>query len=264
MHPKWLKELTAFFDERSEAVAAANLHRQTLSYVSGRDARLWDESLYRDLIKSIIEQLDMGVEHTILEVGCAAGFLAQGLSSCVASYIGVDLSKHALRVAQRLALPQCVFQYADGLRLPFGDGSFDRVLSYDVFTNYPSMEHVCSVVSEMARVTRPSGKLLVGSLADREKESEFTNLVSATNIRLEKDHGPRYDLPKRKQPLHKQLLTLLRSRGSPPEPRIVCYSFRKEDFVTLGERLNLQTLLCDIHSSNPYYGYRFNVLYTKP
>ena len=45
---------------------------------------------------------------------------------------------------------------------------------------------------------------------------------------------------------------------------IICFYFRRADFLDLGRELGLATELKDIHALNPYFGYRFNALFSKP
>ena len=51
---------------------------------------------------------------------------------------------------------------------------------------------------------------------------------------------------------------------TPVQPGIVCYYFRAEDFRALANRLAADVELTNIHRLNPYEGYRFNAVYTKP
>lgn len=260
---RWLTELAAFFDSRSEAIAAQHPTLEHLCYVSGRDPRLWTDQLYRDLIQSIQDQLDLDSTHTLLEVGCAAGFLAKGLGPLVSRYTGVDVSKSALKIASGLGLRNCTFQYGDGTGIPFETQLFDRAISYDVFTNFPNFEYASKVISEMVRVVKPGGKLMIGSLADEEQEAELARVISALNERLDREKGPRL-APTARPSVWSRVKPWLLCLDKQIEPRIVCYCFKRRDFEQWGDRLNVRTQIFDIHATNPYRGYRFNVVYSKP
>ena len=109
-----------------------------LCEVSGRDARLWaEEALREDLTLSILDHTKTGTHSSILEVGCASGFLAQLVAPRVSRYTGVDLSEHALHLARRLGLHGASFHAADGARLPFAEDSFDAAYCYACFHELP-------------------------------------------------------------------------------------------------------------------------------
>jgi len=250
----------AFFETRSRAVRRELVTRAELSYVSGRDPRLWaDDALYDDLVASVVDQLDLGPEQTLLEVGCAAGFLAQGLAPLVARYTGLDLSAHALAVARSLGMATASYVQADGTRLPFRDGVFGAVVSYDVFTNLPDRAVALEMIAEMSRVVRPGGRVLVGSLADEARRAEFTAVVERVGRELSERCGP---LPEHAATRRRWTPWLRREPA--PEPAISCYYYDREEVVTAGRRLGLEARVHEVHPRNPYLGYRFNVVYQKP
>lgn len=90
----------------------------------------------------------------ILDIGCGAG---QSLLACVRSgqrAVGVDRDLEALRLGRRLRVPALLVQ-ASGEQLPFGDASFDFILSRVAL---PYM-HIPSALAEAARLLRPGGRL---------------------------------------------------------------------------------------------------------
>lgn len=97
-------------------------------------------------------------EERALDAGCGTGALAYALAPRVAEVVGVDPSSAFLDAARRGAPANCVFVEGDATALPFEYGSFDiggclRVLHH---VRRPEL-----VVSELARVTRPGGRILV-------------------------------------------------------------------------------------------------------
>jgi SAM-dependent methyltransferase len=95
----------------------------------------------------------------VLDVGCGTGRFTGALERAGASVVGVDLDPDMLTVAAaNLAGPRLV---ADGHRLPFATGAFDLTVALTLleFVNDPAR-----VVAELARVTRPGGRLLVAAL----------------------------------------------------------------------------------------------------
>lgn len=124
-------------------------------------------ALRRELQEEGAEELEAQVarllapftgEERALDAGCGTGALAYALSGRVAEVVGVDASPAFLAAARQGAPPNCVFLEGDATALPFEYGSFDiggclRVLHH---VRRPEL-----VVSELARVTRPGGRILV-------------------------------------------------------------------------------------------------------
>ncbi len=255
----WQQSLEGFFSGRARHLGA-NPSLADLCYVSGRDPRVWaDRADYDDLIDSIVDQLELTDDCKILEVGCASGFIAYGLAGKVSKYVGVDLAKPALSVARRLPLANAEFTEADGAKLPFPDNSFDAVLCYDVFTNFPDWAIGESVVNEMLRVLRPGKRALVGSIPDVEVKAEFEEKVREVGAHLFEKYG---EMPVR--PVHQSFWQNLAQKyfGRPP-PGICCYYFSRIQFAEYANRRGVQLSFRDVHQRNPYRGLRFNALFAK-
>lgn len=90
-----------------------------------------------------------------LDIGCGPAGNTQELSSLGWSTVGVETNEVACRIAAHRGI---AVVRGDGRRLPFADGSFDLVLSTDVW-EHVSEDHV--VAREAFRVLRPGGRLLV-------------------------------------------------------------------------------------------------------
>ena len=99
-----------------------------------------------------------------LDVGCGTGALAYVLAEHVREVVGVDEREAFIEAARGSAPPGCTFVVADATALPFPYGDFDLVGCARVLHHVRRPE---LVVSELARVTRPGGRiLLVDQLGD--------------------------------------------------------------------------------------------------
>jgi ubiquinone/menaquinone biosynthesis C-methylase UbiE len=99
-----------------------------------------------------------------LDVGCGTGALAYVLARHVREVVGVDASEEYVEAAREHAPPGCTFLVGDAAALPFGYGEFDLVGSARLLHHVRRPE---LVVAEIARVTRPGGRiLLVDQLGD--------------------------------------------------------------------------------------------------
>jgi SAM-dependent methyltransferase len=99
-----------------------------------------------------------------LDVGCGTGALAYALAPLVGEVVGVDANEAYLELAREHAPPGCTFVSGDAEALGFPYGDFDLVGCLRVLHHVRRPE---LVVSELARVTRPGGRiLLVDQLGD--------------------------------------------------------------------------------------------------
>jgi SAM-dependent methyltransferase len=95
----------------------------------------------------------------LLDAGCGAGLLALLAFLRGAKVSALDASPALLEIARR-RLPKADIREGDLESLPFGDESFDAVISVNsVF--YAA--DVAAAMRELARVTRPAGRLVVTS-----------------------------------------------------------------------------------------------------
>lgn len=255
----WQLSSKAFFDQRASQVSGNEL--SDLCFVSGRDPRLWsDQDVYDDLISSILAQTSSDDKVSLLEVGCASGFLAWGLAKKVNHYVGVDVAARALKAAAKLKLHNASFRSTDGKVLPFEEASFDAAVCYDVFTNFPDISVGKQIIQEMLRVVRPGKRVLIGSVPDAETYDGYVEKVKSVSEDLDKKYGP---LSQSQSKIKRSLFERVRSWWRPAHPEIICYYFQKRDFIEFGAQLGVKVDIVDMHPLNPYADYRFNVVYTK-
>lgn len=121
---------------------------------------------YRNLLWDAYEALGLEEGMRILDAGCGTGNFEHFISTKPLPRIvvdGIDGSAGMLAVAARRcqALDFARFSLADlNERLPFDDNTFDRVVSINVLYALDNQEYA---VSEMLRVLKPEGRLVVSS-----------------------------------------------------------------------------------------------------
>jgi len=93
----------------------------------------------------------------VLEIGTGTGGMLHALLERGVRARGVEINPSLIAESRRWYgdLP---VQPVCGVELPFGDGSFDRVLSFDVFEHIRDSD---AHLREVARVLRPRGRYLV-------------------------------------------------------------------------------------------------------
>jgi len=100
----------------------------------------------------------------VLEVGCGTGVVVRDLAALVGrrgEVVGIDASRRLLERARALCRrtaedTRITLRVADGARLPFAAGRFDASLAITVILH---VADPLRVVREMARVTRPGGRV---------------------------------------------------------------------------------------------------------
>jgi SAM-dependent methyltransferase len=267
----WRDRLEAFFELRARSISDKPT-LEDLCYIAGRNPRLWtDERLMDDLSVNLLDLMRVNQSSVVLEVGCAAGFIASLVAPNVGKYIGVDLAEAPLTVARRLGLSNADFYKAYGENLKFSNEEFDSAFCYDVFSNFPNFADGERIIQEMLRVVRPGGRVLVGSIPDREKTEESQEIAKrlASGFGQQIDRAPLGSFVKNNMESGRldKIANYLGIGGNGKvtsaeiRPEIVSYYFDKEDFLALGQRLRVETQIVDIHSLNPYVGTRFNAVF---
>jgi len=117
-------------------------------------------------IADIREKLAPQPGDRILEVGCGCGMVLSHLVRDGRQGFGVDFCAPLLRSAERLGVDRrCVrLAAAEAARLPFADQVFDRVLCYSVFQCFPKRGDAERALTELLRVCKPGGTVLVGDV----------------------------------------------------------------------------------------------------
>lgn len=107
----------------------------------------------------------------VLEIGSGRGRLLRWLIDRGHDARGIDLNPELVSDARRLTGGDVRIARAAGERLPFADGSFDLVLSFDVFEHIPDSD---AHLREVRRVLSVAGYYLL------QTPNKWTNVVFET------------------------------------------------------------------------------------
>jgi SAM-dependent methyltransferase len=125
----------------------------------------------------------------ILDIGCGAGHAGFAVAARGAVITAVDTSERMLETARLLAEERGLSDYtavrADGAELPFGDGSFDGVVSRYSAHHWPD---VGAALHEAARVVRPGGRVVVVDTVVPDAPA-LDSLVNALELLRDPTHG---------------------------------------------------------------------------
>lgn len=123
----------------------------------------------------------------VLDIGSAAGAIVHYLSTFGCDVVGVDLSELGVQKA-RERYPELRFEVGDAAKLPFADGSFDKVVAADV-TEHLDDATLRGMFAEAHRVLVPGGTLSIHTpnprhLIERLKKRNLLLAQNPTHIGL--------------------------------------------------------------------------------
>jgi len=152
------------------------------------------EPLLGHLRRQIVTMAQLRPSARVLEIACGTGSQALWFKKAGADYTGVDLSPAMLRAAGKKKLA-CL--HADGTRLPLADHQFD-LATITLALHEVEPETRTGIISEMLRVTKPGGHLIVTDYAHPERNNLYTRSAGGVIRGIEKlvggDHYRNYRL----------------------------------------------------------------------
>lgn len=102
----------------------------------------------------------VGEGSSVLDVGCGTGRLLETYAEAGAACSGIDMSQAMLAEARKLLGDRADLRVGDATDMPYNDDSFDlAVCSLMIHELDPDVQQ--HVLSEMARVVTPGGRVLV-------------------------------------------------------------------------------------------------------
>lgn len=137
---------------------AGRIHALSKPFTTIEDA---SGILYR--LGLVLHELELGVGHTVLDLGSGACWLSAALNRLRCRTISVDVSPTALALGrelfaldprQDLSLEPRFLTY-DGHHIPLPDASVDRVVCFDSFHHVPNMDRI---LAEILRVLKDGGR----------------------------------------------------------------------------------------------------------
>jgi SAM-dependent methyltransferase len=164
-------------------------HGQAEEWINWARSRELDHAFWQLNLPSLLELIPPPGRLTV-DVGCGEGRLARVLRERGHTVVGIE-SSTALAEAARAADPGFELHVADAARMPLADRAADLVVASMVFQ---SMDDPAAVMSEIARVLAPDGRLCVAlvhpmnTLRDLGPGASYFDVVRYEE-RLERDAG---------------------------------------------------------------------------
>ncbi|MBA3298376.1 MAG: class I SAM-dependent methyltransferase [Acidobacteria bacterium] len=115
-------------------------------------------------VLAFLDRAGVAMNGRVLDAGCGGGGMPLSLAEEAALVVGIDpfprFADAGIRLRREHAFQHLHFALADGMALPFADGTFDLVLSHAV------IEHVADAplyLRECARVLAPGGRVYLST-----------------------------------------------------------------------------------------------------
>lgn len=155
----------------------------------GRQSASWGRDSIDDDLRWAVGKLALPRDAEVLDVAAGTGLLARALAPGVKSVVAVDITPEMLangrECARRDGIGNVRFEEGAAEAMPFGDGSFDAVVTRFSFHHFQDAD---AVAREMARVCRRGGLVGVidivapedGALAERYNRLERLRDTSHT------------------------------------------------------------------------------------
>lgn len=115
-------------------------------------------------VVAFLERAGVAIEGRVLDAGCGGGGMPLSLAEHAREAIGIDpmdrFGQAGVTLAAERGVRNLRFLLADGMALPFPDGSFDLVLSHAVIEHVADAERY---LRECRRVLTPHGRLYLST-----------------------------------------------------------------------------------------------------
>ncbi|MEL6434004.1 MAG: bifunctional 2-polyprenyl-6-hydroxyphenol methylase/3-demethylubiquinol 3-O-methyltransferase UbiG, partial [Pseudomonadota bacterium] len=147
------------------------------------DDILWVRTL-RAMVKGRLKSFDKTAnwkDATVLDIGCAGGFMAEPLAERGAHVTGIDPAEKAIEAARKHATKMghdITYDVGVGEDLPYDSASFDYVVCVDVLEHVQSVE---KVLDEVKRVLKPGGTFFFDTIA-KNRLAKFAAITVAEDM----------------------------------------------------------------------------------
>ena len=146
----------------------------------------YNSKYWTDVVKKFKSYWKLDVDSTLLDVGCAKGFMLYDLSLLIPgiNFKGIDISKYAIDHALDSVKKKLLV--ANARDLPFENDSFDFTISINTVHNL-ELDQCAEAIKEISRVSKKNSFITVDAYRnDEDKERMYKwNLTAKTIMSVE-------------------------------------------------------------------------------
>ncbi|MFA5059069.1 MAG: class I SAM-dependent methyltransferase [Candidatus Omnitrophota bacterium] len=129
------------------------------------------------IIDDICSKLPVTKNDVVLDVGCGTGVVTIPLSEHCKFIHALDAAQKVIEAAKERCRLEKInnieYHLGSALQLPFEDNSFHHVLMYAVIHYLENEKQISQCVSELIRVCKPGGRVLIAEIPDVRARQEF-------------------------------------------------------------------------------------------
>ena len=136
----------------------------------------YNEKFWYKTVRLFAEVFSLNSSSSVLDVGCAKGFMLVDLIKCIPGIkvYGLDISQYAIEnshymIKDRLVVGNCT-------NLPFLDKTFDLVISVNTIHNL-NIDLCAQAVREISRVSKENTYIVVDGWDNEEEKRDLENWV---------------------------------------------------------------------------------------
>jgi len=164
-------------------------HRNNLEIYDDVAAQWWSDDIrwvrtLKNMVPGRLKWFDRHIDwngKSVLDLGCAGGFMAEALVKRGAQVTGIDPAADAIAAGRAHAEHEghtIRYDVGVGEDLPYDDASFDAVVCVDVLEHVQDLQQV---ISEVARVLKPGGMFLFDTI-NRNPIARLATITVAEDI----------------------------------------------------------------------------------
>ena len=153
---------------------------------NGYGGFFYNSRFWQPVISTFQEHFGLTKESSVLDVGCAKGFMLHDMAELIPGIIvkGIDISQYAIDNA--IEDMKGHVQTGDARELPFEDNSFDVVISVTTVHNFDRKECI-QALQEIERVSQGKSFITVDAYRNDEEKVAMNawNLTAKTILHVE-------------------------------------------------------------------------------
>ena len=146
----------------------------------------YNPRFWQPVIPTFKKHFNLTKESTLLDVGCAKGFMLKDLKEKIPgiSVYGIDISDYAIKNA--IEDVKYDVEVADARKLPFEDNSFDIVISITTVHNF-NRDDCIKALQEIERVSKINSFVTVDAYRNKDEKEAMNawNLTALTILHVE-------------------------------------------------------------------------------
>ena len=146
--------------------------------------KIYNGKVNREMCRTVAAEV--GMNACVLECACGTGLITAAVAGQCNKLVATDYSEGMLKQTRKKcgSYPNVELQTADILNLPFPDESFDVVIAANVIH---LLDDPYKALSELDRVCRPGGKLIIPTYVNKGKAKGFDKTIDKAGADFKQD-----------------------------------------------------------------------------